>query len=64
MNGCAVYDYEYTNMDGCVFNKIVFVMWTPDCSPLKHKMLYASTKGACTLLMEVDVWGRYKGVHV
>mmetsp|Transcript_46130 Transcript_46130/g.86054 ORF Transcript_46130/g.86054 Transcript_46130/m.86054 type:complete len:301 (+) Transcript_46130:138-1040(+) len=40
----AVYDYEYTNDDGCVFNKIVFVMWTPDCSPLKHKMLYASTK--------------------
>jgi len=40
----AVYDYAYTNDDGCVFNKIVFVMWSPDCSPLKHKMMYASTK--------------------
>jgi hypothetical protein len=39
-----VYDYAYTNDDGCVFNKIVFVMWSPECSPLKHKMMYASTK--------------------
>jgi hypothetical protein len=23
----AVYDYEYTNDDGCIFNKLVFVMW-------------------------------------
>ena len=29
-NDCryCVYDFLYTNADGCVFNKIVFVMWT------------------------------------
>ena len=40
----AIYDYDYTNDDGLKFNKFVFVMWSPDISPLKTKMMYASTK--------------------
>lgn len=40
----AVFDYAYTNDDGCKFNKILFIMWAPDGSPLKNKMLYASSK--------------------
>ena len=40
----CIYDYDYTNDDGCKFNKFVFVMWTPDISSIKTKMLYASTK--------------------
>ncbi len=40
----CIYDYDYTNDDGCKFNKFVFVNWTPDISTIKTKMLYASTK--------------------
>ncbi|QDZ19094.1 actin depolymerizing protein [Chloropicon primus] len=40
----CIYDYDYTNDDGCKFNKFVFVMWSPDISTIKTKMLYASTK--------------------
>ncbi|KAK3271555.1 hypothetical protein CYMTET_20103 [Cymbomonas tetramitiformis] len=40
----AVFDYAYTNDDGCKFNKILFIMWAPEGSPLKNKMLYASSK--------------------
>lgn len=40
----AVYDYQYTNADNCIFDKIVFVMWSPDGSPMKNKMIYASSK--------------------
>ena len=40
----AVYDFQYRNADDCVFNKLVFVMWSPDGALLKKKMLYASTK--------------------
>jgi len=39
----GVYDYEYENADGCIFNKFVFVSWSPDCAQVKQKMLYAST---------------------
>ena len=24
---CAVFDYQYTNADGIVFNKIIFISW-------------------------------------
>jgi len=24
-----VYDFQYRNADDCVFNKLVFVMWSP-----------------------------------
>ena len=40
----AVYDFEYRNKDDCVFDKMVFVLWSPDGAQLKNKMLYASTK--------------------
>ena len=40
----AVYDFEYRNADDCVFDKLVFVLWSPDGAQLKSKMLYASTK--------------------
>ena len=40
----GIYDYDYTNDDGCKLSVFVFVMWSPDISPIKRKMLYASTK--------------------
>ena len=40
----AVYDYKYTNADGCEYSKLVFIVWNPDSARLKNKMLYASTK--------------------
>lgn len=40
----AVYDYKYTNADGCEYSKLVFIVWNPDTARLKNKMLYASTK--------------------
>ena len=45
-NDCryAVYDFEYTNADGCLFKKIIFVMWSPDNAATKSKMMYASSK--------------------
>jgi cofilin len=45
-NDCryAVYDFEYTNADGCIFKKIIFVMWSPDNAATKSKMMYASSK--------------------
>jgi cofilin len=40
----AVYDCEYVNADGCQFKKLIFVLWSPDNSQIKAKMMYASTK--------------------
>ncbi|KAK9804944.1 hypothetical protein WJX73_001605 [Symbiochloris irregularis] len=40
----AVYDYQFTNSDNCVFNKLVFISWAPDTARIKLKMMYASTK--------------------
>ena len=40
----AVYDYEHTNSEGRVFNKLVFLNWAPDAAAVKAKMMYASTK--------------------
>ena len=40
----GIYDYDYTNDDGCKLSVFVFVMWSPDISSVKQKMLYASTK--------------------
>mmetsp|Transcript_1680 Transcript_1680/g.5893 ORF Transcript_1680/g.5893 Transcript_1680/m.5893 type:complete len:285 (+) Transcript_1680:152-1006(+) len=39
-----VYDFAYTNADGCIFDKLLFILWSPDASPIKKKMMYASTK--------------------
>lgn len=31
----AVYDYEHTNSEGRVFNKLVFINWAPDAAAVK-----------------------------
>ncbi|KAK9837037.1 hypothetical protein WJX84_011626 [Apatococcus fuscideae] len=45
-NDCryGVYDFQYTNSDNCIFNKLVFLSWAPDRAKIKSKMMYASTK--------------------
>ncbi|KAG1668151.1 hypothetical protein FOA52_005143 [Chlamydomonas sp. UWO 241] len=41
----GVYDYTATNPDsGAVQTKLVFVNWAPDTSPIRTKMMFASTK--------------------
>lgn len=40
----AVYDHQFTNSEGCIFNKLVFINWAPDAARIKAKMMYASTK--------------------
>eukprot|EP00854_Cymbomonas_tetramitiformis_P002664 gene2664-3433_t len=40
----AVYDYPYTNADGCLFKKLLFILWSPEVASIKNKMMYASTK--------------------
>lgn len=37
-------DCKYINSDGCQLGKLVFILWSPDCAPMRMKMLYASTK--------------------
>ena len=39
----AVFDFEYIK-DGCTKSKIFFVNWAPDTSPIRQKMIYASSK--------------------
>lgn len=39
-----VIDFDYTNNDGLVLNKIIFVHWCPDSARVQQKMVYASTK--------------------
>jgi cofilin len=39
-----VIDFDYTNNDGIVLSKIIFVHWCPDTARVQHKMVYASTK--------------------
>eukprot|EP00891_Asterochloris_glomerata_P008794 jgi/Astpho2/8794/fgenesh1_pm.00128_%23_17_t len=45
-NDCryGVYDHQFTNSEGFIFNKLVFVNWAPDTARIKSKMMYASTK--------------------
>lgn len=43
----AVYDFEYEKSPAeGVRNKICFVVWVPDTSKVRQKMLYASSKDA------------------
>ncbi|KAF9079072.1 cofilin, partial [Mortierella sp. AM989] len=46
-NDCryAVYNFDYNTPEG-VRNKIVFYTWASNVASLKHKMIYASSKGA------------------
>lgn len=41
----AVIDHSYKNDDGLDLNKIIFIHWNPDNSPVKLKMIYAGSKG-------------------
>ncbi|PRP76932.1 hypothetical protein PROFUN_06210 [Planoprotostelium fungivorum] len=45
-NDCryAVFDFEFSTPDGGSRNKIVFILWAPDGSKIKPKMLYTSSK--------------------
>lgn len=47
-NDCryAIYDFEYDHKGEGQRSKILFVVWAPDSSKIKAKMLYASTKDA------------------
>lgn len=40
----AVVDFEYKTDDGRPQAKLLFVLWSPDESPIKKKMVYASSK--------------------
>ena len=40
----AVYDYDFTNDDGNIRNRIVFISWVPDAAPARRKMISASTR--------------------
>lgn len=40
----AVYDFQYISKERGAFNKIVFVLWSPNSAKVKNKMMYASTK--------------------
>jgi len=42
----AVFDVEYETKDGQPRNKICFVMWSPEKSKIKQRMVYASSKDA------------------
>jgi len=42
----AVIDFYYTTEDGRPQEKLCFVFWSPDTSPVKKKMLYAASKDA------------------
>ena len=41
----AVYDFDYDAGEG-PRNKILFVVWAPDASKIREKMLFASSKDA------------------
>lgn len=42
----GVYDTEYELKDGQKRNKLVFVLWSPECAKIKQKMVYTSSKDA------------------
>jgi len=42
----AVYDLEFTNEEGGLRKKIVFVNWSPDDAKIKDKMVTASSRDA------------------
>jgi len=39
----CVVDFDYSTDDGRPQNKLLFVFWSPDCSKVKDKMVYASS---------------------
>lgn len=51
-----VYDFAYTNADGCIFDKLLFILWSPDSSPIKKKMVSFLLFVATTSLLVVLDW--------
>eukprot|EP00252_Welwitschia_mirabilis_P020811 TRINITY_DN5182_c0_g1_i1.p1 TRINITY_DN5182_c0_g1~~TRINITY_DN5182_c0_g1_i1.p1 ORF type:complete len:149 (-),score=38.02 TRINITY_DN5182_c0_g1_i1:237-683(-) len=45
-NNCryAVYDFDFVTNENCQKSKIFFIAWSPDSSPIRAKMLYATSK--------------------
>ncbi|GAQ84988.1 Actin depolymerizing factor [Klebsormidium nitens] len=45
-NDCRylVYDYNFVTEDNCQKSKIFFIAWSPDTSPVRRKMIYATSK--------------------
>jgi cofilin len=42
----AVYDFEFTNEEGNLRNKLLFISWSPDNAKIKDKMVSASSRDA------------------
>ncbi len=47
-NDCryALYDFNFTTLDGRPTSKLCMISWSPDSSKVKSKMLYAGSKDA------------------
>lgn len=59
----AVYDYEFATTDGRKNSKVVLFSWLPDSTPIKHKMVYASSKSTLrttlsTIAVEIQATDR------
>eukprot|EP00179_Madagascaria_erythrocladioides_P027586 CAMPEP_0198352964 /NCGR_PEP_ID=MMETSP1450-20131203/109417_1 /TAXON_ID=753684 ORGANISM="Madagascaria erythrocladiodes, Strain CCMP3234" /NCGR_SAMPLE_ID=MMETSP1450 /ASSEMBLY_ACC=CAM_ASM_001115 /LENGTH=148 /DNA_ID=CAMNT_0044059055 /DNA_START=82 /DNA_END=528 /DNA_ORIENTATION=+ len=52
-NDCryCVYDFEY-EMQGIKKNRVIFLLWSPEGSKVKSKMIYASSQEGCVNAME------------
>uniref|UniRef100_A0A6T6CIG9 ADF-H domain-containing protein n=1 Tax=Compsopogon caeruleus TaxID=31354 RepID=A0A6T6CIG9_9RHOD len=52
-NDCRyiVYDFEY-EMQGIKKNRVIFMLWSPEYSKVKSKMIYASSQEGCVNAME------------
>lgn len=42
----SIYDHHFMSTDGLMFNKLVFVFWCPEDSPVRLRMTYAAAKDA------------------
>ncbi|CAE6417187.1 unnamed protein product [Rhizoctonia solani] len=42
----AVYDFSFEKDDGGKRNRLVFLVWSPESSHIKHKMVYAASREA------------------
>ncbi|KAL6977330.1 Actin-depolymerizing factor 2 [Sarracenia purpurea var. burkii] len=46
VNECryAIYDFDFVTEENVQKSKIIFIAWSPDTSPVRSKMIYASSK--------------------
>ncbi|XP_051130689.1 actin-depolymerizing factor-like isoform X2 [Andrographis paniculata] len=40
----AVFDFDFVTSENCQKSKIFFITWSPSVSPIRAKMLYATSK--------------------